>query len=247
VQELRVYRTADGAFLGRTPTFPRSPNPLPGEFQSGTVKLAGDGIAADVKFYVAGDSHASGPSLQRRVHWSWNGHAFDQAPVTLPPEIDLGHATVTLDGIGPLRFGMSWVEAVRALRAEIKLKPGPVCDNGTVDKAPGLLLQFLDKQDRLAAIVVGYKAVQGVPVPVRSPRSIATASGIHIGSTIAEVMRAYPGQVAPDDPNKPDPDLVFTPRTARYASRLMVFGMENGRVSNYVVGEKAVFRAWQCQ
>ena len=74
VEELRIYRTADGSEIGRVPELPDNGGFLPGVYKS--VAIADGHVGADVMFYGLGDSHASGPSVPGHLSWSWNGQAF---------------------------------------------------------------------------------------------------------------------------------------------------------------------------
>ncbi|MFI6908216.1 hypothetical protein ACIBKY_43630 [Nonomuraea sp. NPDC050394] len=72
-QELRVFHR-DGRYIGRVPTLVRER--LYPWFQPGTTTFPGGLLAAEVKFYAPGDSHASGPSIKRTVRWRWDGTRF---------------------------------------------------------------------------------------------------------------------------------------------------------------------------
>lgn len=76
VQELRIYRTADGKEIGRIPEIPSNGGVLPGVFKTGSVTIANGHISADVMFYGPGDSHASGPSVPGHMSWTWDGQTF---------------------------------------------------------------------------------------------------------------------------------------------------------------------------
>ncbi len=65
MQELRVYRTDNGSEIGRTSTF--DVPELPPQYQPKSLAIENGRLAADVKFYGPGDSHANGPSILRHV------------------------------------------------------------------------------------------------------------------------------------------------------------------------------------
>ena len=89
VEELDVYRTADGTLIGQVPPVGTDGGILPGVFQPGSVGIANGDVSADVKFYGPGDTHASGPSVPGHVSWKWNGEKFasvaPQSPAALAP------------------------------------------------------------------------------------------------------------------------------------------------------------------
>ena len=74
VQELRIYRTADGSEIGRIPELPTNGRVLPSVYKS--VAIANGHLGADVMFYGPGDTHASGPSVPGHLSWSWDGREF---------------------------------------------------------------------------------------------------------------------------------------------------------------------------
>ena len=88
VQELRIYRTADGSEVGRIPELPANGGVLPGLYNAGSITIANGHVSADVMFYGPGDSHASGPSVPGHLSWSWNGQEFvtDASPATTCPD-----------------------------------------------------------------------------------------------------------------------------------------------------------------
>jgi hypothetical protein len=86
VQELRIYRTADGSEIGRIPRLPANGGALPGVYTPGSVTITDGHVGADVMFYGPGDSHASGPSVPGRPRWSWNGKEFITDISQSPPQ-----------------------------------------------------------------------------------------------------------------------------------------------------------------
>ena len=100
--------------------------------------------------------------------------------------------TLTLEpgGLGPLKLGMSKAEAAatRLVAADV---PSTVCQ-GTIALQPRAPYTSsfdvrVDQAGRVSDI--------GVQDP-----GLATSEGIHIGSTLADVQRAYPGSGSPGDP-----------------------------------------------
>lgn len=231
-QELRVYRTADGREVGRTPTF--QVDELPPQYQPDTVRFSRGRLLADVKFYAPGDSHADGPSILRHVTWRWDGRQFVQESATdarPPSRIDLSTQRVTVNGIGPLQIGMTRSEAEQAIGARIPDGPGgPDCKDLAVEGGPdGLLLRF-SNDDRLVATYV------------LAPSSIATASGIHRGSTREEVRETYAGEI--EEPNTDE--LVFTPDGAQFAGKVITFVMDDDTVYSYIAGDETYTQPLPC-
>jgi hypothetical protein len=69
--------------------------------------------------------------------------------------------------------------------------------------------------------------------------SIATASGIHIGSTRADVRRAYQGHIRPGPApygGERDSDLVFVPGDAADSLFRIVFELDGDTVTRFRAG-----------
>ncbi|MET7927036.1 cutinase family protein [Streptomyces sp. NPDC005349] len=225
LQELRVYRTADGREVGHTPTF--QVDGLSPQYQPDTVRFSEGHLLADVKFYGPGDSHATGPSILRHVTWRWDGSRFvkqSEIDARKPEPTDLSRQRVTVNGIGPLRIGMTRSEAERSIGSRIPEGPGGSdCRDLSIEGGPkGLLLRF-SNDDRLVAI------------SVQSPASISTASGIHRGSTRDEVMTTYAGEINEQHTD----ELVFTPKGAQFQGKVITFALnDNGGVDRFIAGEE---------
>ncbi|MEU1365114.1 cutinase family protein [Streptomyces sp. NPDC005803] len=224
LQELRVYRTADGREVGRTPTF--QVDGLAPEYQPGTVSFRSGRLLADVKFYGPGDSHATGPSMLRHISWRWDGSRFvQQSEISTekPDRTALSTQHVTVNGIGPLTIGMPRTEAEQAIGARIPDGPGgPDCKDLRIEGGPeGLLLRF-STDDRLVAVYV------------LSPASTMTASGIRRGSTRDAVLTTYAEEI--EEPNADE--LVFTPSGAQFQGKVITFAIDDkGEVDRFIAGE----------
>ncbi|MEU0119902.1 cutinase family protein [Streptomyces bobili] len=233
LQELRVYRTTDGREVGRTPTF--QVDELSPQYQPDTVRFSKGRLLADVKFYGPGDSHATGPSILRHVTWRWDGRRFvkqSEIDAGKPERTDLSRHRVTVDGIGPLRMGMTRSEAEQAIGSRIPEGPGgPDCKDLSIEGGPdGLLLRF-SSDDRLVAI------------SVLSPASISTASGIQRGSTREDVLATYAGEI--EEPSTDE--IVFTPSGAQFQGKVITFAMDNnGKVDRFIAGEEKFAVALPC-
>ena len=126
------------------------------------------------------------------------------------PKIDLARYGLTVDGIGPLRIGMTPSQAQDALGIKVDIARGTTCAVGIFPAGPaGVQLSF-GRDDRLEAIRVTRRASV----------AMATASGIQIGSPRADVLRAYAGQIASQADGA---RLVFEPTAAQFAGKVIAF------------------------
>ena len=228
VQEIRVYRTADGSEIGRVPTPDAgSSGPgLPPQYQPPSLSVGNGQVATDAKFYGPADNHATGPSVLRHLSWTWDGHAFAVVTTTGTPSTSaggLGGAQVTVNGLGPVKLGMNHAEAAKAVGAPIASSDHPACEDVPVTGGPdGLLLRFV--QDRLVA------------VSVWAPSSFATASGISLGSPRADVLTTYAGQVGQVSPDNGLDELAFAPTAPEFAGKVIVFDVTGGHVNAFTAG-----------
>ncbi|MFF3359156.1 cutinase family protein [Streptomyces sp. NPDC002917] len=228
-QEMRVYRTGDGSEIGRVPSF-EPPEDVygPPEYKPESVAITNGRISADLKFYESGDPHGH-PSTPRHVTWTWDGrqfvtHGSDTSP--RDERVDLSRERITVNGLGPLKLGLSRTQAEEAIGASIPKVGDPACADLTVSGGPeGLLLRFLD--DRLVAISVSKPVV-----------SISTASGIRIGSTRTDVMHTYAGEISSTFAENGLEELVFTPTSPKFSGKVIVFNMRDGMVEQFVAGQR---------
>src|SRR4029079_260895 len=91
---------------------------------------------------------------------------------------------VAIDGVGPIKVGMSRSEAERVSGIQIIIPPnaGMECRYGTAQGGPAGLW-FMLIGDTIARIDIGDNP------------GIATAAGVHIGSTEADIGRLYASHV----------------------------------------------------
>ncbi|MEU5048196.1 alpha/beta fold hydrolase [Streptomyces sp. NPDC021096] len=238
-QELRVYRTADGSPVGRTPTFEVSG--LSPQYQAETLVIKDGKLAADVKFYGPHDSHASGPSELHRVTWTWNGERFDAhdapGPATgAPGRVDLSHEPITVNGMGVLKLDMTRTEAEKAIGAPIPEGPGgPKCSDLSVQGGPeGLLLRFA--QDKLVAVYV---------LPSASA-SLATESGVHRGITREDVLRTYAGEVGSRHLDDTREEITFAPTAPEFKGKVIKFHTVDGKVDTFIAGKQEFAELLPC-
>lgn len=144
------------------------------------------------------------------------------------PRSVLGRQPLTLDGLGPLRIGMTLAQVQRVLNDDavgLRKVPDTRCAIGVPQSAPqGLSLMFQD--GRL------------VRVDVKAPAGTATRSGIRVGDPEARVHRLYPGRISvvPHPQDKAGHYLVFTPRDRADANRLLMFETDGRQVTSFRAG-----------
>jgi len=144
---------------------------------------------------------------------------------------DLSAQPITVNGMGPLRIGMSRQAAERAVGARIPDGPGgPECRDLAVEGGPQNLSLRFSNDDRLVAISVLSS----------TPASLATASGVHVGSTREDVLDTYDSEVTSRQDEGASEELVFAPRLAKFHGRIITFLMnDDGTVASFIAGERS--------
>jgi len=129
---------------------------------------------------------------------------------------------LSVDGLGPVRVGMTLDQASAA--AGVPLKPFRNAFCRTLVSGPGEpeMTFGADGSDRINFITVG--------------KGITTVSGIGYASTEADVRRAYPGQI--EASGSPNPyRLVYRPRSPSLSAFSLVFVLAGtGRVASMTAG-----------
>ena len=98
---------------------------------------------------------------------------------TVAPESLDSASRLRVDGIGPIRIGMTLEQVRAASGVKMSRSEGGVCVGYRTDGAPaGLAFTAVEGSNRLDFVSV-------------SEPSIATVSGIRVGSTVADVRRTY--------------------------------------------------------
>lgn len=156
---------------------------------------------------------------------------------TAPAEPLSDRSQVSLDGIGAVKFGMTLEQASAAAGTPIEIIPAPVnterCamarPTGGPDNVTFLIV------DRVVAVVN-----VGLLGPGGSRSGITTVAGIGAGSTEADVLQAYSGQVQLR-PNQYQGHrgyntLTYTPSDARMAKYGVVFETDGQRVLAFRAG-----------
>ncbi|WP_148590954.1 hypothetical protein [Streptomyces sp. WAC01526] len=190
-----------------------------------------EGRAIDRAAVIAG-SGADAPSTSGPVTSVGDGCRFmagGRAEVTKRDPVDLSAQPITVNGMGPLRMGMSRQAAERAIGARIPDGPGgPECRDLAVEGGPQNLSLRFSNDDRLVAISVLSS----------TPDSLATASGVRVGSTREDVLATYGDEVTSRQDGGPE-ELVFAPRPAKFHGRVITFFMnDEGTVGSFMAGER---------
>jgi hypothetical protein len=132
---------------------------------------------------------------------------------------DLTQARIAINGIGPIRVGMTVAEAERSAGLRLEQTSGNSdCALYRPQNGPENL-QFLVNEGRIASLAT------------TNPR-IQTVSGAHVGNSANEILAMYPDriQIRPSDRDNTTQDLIFIPRDAVDQDYYVVFVAKNNRV-----------------
>lgn len=138
-----------------------------------------------------------------------------------------------MDGIGPLRVGMTVDEARAALDGDLRMSENPVSMEDGADRCD---------HPRSAGLPAGVMMmVQGqrvVRLEVTSGTT-PTAEGARIGDTEARVQQLYPGRVQVQPHKYTDGHyLVVRPAAAADTTHLLVFETDGSAVLRFRAGQK---------
>lgn len=153
---------------------------------------------------------------------------------TTLPERLTERSRLRLDGIGPITVGMTLAEATAAAGTPVRVnEPVPIgdgsCQYARAEGAPAGLW-FMVFRGRIVRIdVFGDRG---------EPSSIATLSGVKVGSTEAEVMAAYPGRITVQrHPYTPTGHyLVYNPVDPASRAYGLIFETDGRRVGSFRSG-----------
>ncbi len=138
----------------------------------------------------------------------------------------LSHGSrLRIDGIGPVDVGMTVAEARAAAGTELALRKEPHCDVLTAPSGPAGV-----------ALILTTPASGRIELIVVTEPSVATVSGIRVGTTEAQVLATYPGRIRTVNPSLPVHRLIYTAADPSLADRVLVFSMDNGRVATMYAG-----------
>jgi hypothetical protein len=193
------------------------------------VAAGGIAVAALVAAALAGaalrDDSATVPATPPTTAASTSATTVMAPPTTAAPERLTADSRLRLDGLGPVRIGMTLAEASAAAGVPIRLHPE---ESGGLDCTYAYSVGALDE--------VGFMVVAGrivrIDVGHRPPDRVKTLSGIGKGSTEAEVLKTYAGRikVEPHPYIRGAHNLVYVPNDAAYRSFSMIFESVDGRV-----------------
>jgi hypothetical protein len=156
---------------------------------------------------------------------------------TRPAERLTSGSRLRVDGIGPLTVGMSLSQASAAAGTTVGLTSadfGTGCRYAEAAKGP----------TGLSFMVVGGRIVRfdvGGP-PDQPPSTIATLSGIRVGSSENDVMAAYPGRIRVTGHPYLETGhyLIYTPANRALS---LVFETDGRRVTSFRSGQAAAVSA----
>jgi hypothetical protein len=132
-----------------------------------------------------------------------------------------------VDGVGPIRVGMTVDEARAAAGVPLASAHEGACDVLTAPGGPaGLDLIVTQATGRIQVIHV-------------RDETIATVSGIRVGATEEEVLAAYPGRLRTVNPALPRHRLVYEAKDPALADRVVVFVIAEGGVTHMYAGNRA--------
>lgn len=144
---------------------------------------------------------------------------------TTPPPGLSTSSRLRIDGIGPINVGMTVAQARAVAGTELSLTKEPYCD----------VLSAPDGPAGVDLIVTNPPSGRIDLIVVKEP-TIATVSGIRVGSTEAEVQATYPGRLRVVNPSLPVHRLIYSAADPALADRVVVFVIDTGRVATMYAG-----------
>ena len=133
---------------------------------------------------------------------------------------------LALNGIGPIKVGMTVDEASRAAGVRlVKASSGRLCSYFKLQEDPKGI-GFLVTKGRIATVQIGNK-------------NITTMKGAKIGDTEEQIFSLYPGQiiVTKNPLGGSGNNLTFVPRDAADSNYRLIFWTLNRRVTYFTSGQ----------
>jgi hypothetical protein len=151
------------------------------------------------------------------------GAADSTAPA--PPEAEAEPWTIRVDGVGPIRFGMTLADARAALGESLVVTPpGGEC-GFTVPRGAPAGVRFMAEQGKIVRVDVDSSGVR-------------TTAGAEVGMSEADVRARYPVGLRVQ-PHKYDPKgryLVLQGTQPADSARRLIFETDGRRVVRYRAG-----------
>jgi hypothetical protein len=144
---------------------------------------------------------------------------------TPPPEAEAEPWTIRLDGVGPVRFGMTLANARAALRDSLIMAPPSGECGFTVPRGAPAGVRFMVEQEKIVRVDVDSAGVR-------------TAPGAEVGMSEADVRARYPIGLRVQ-PHKYDPKgryLVLQGTVPADSARRLIFETDGQRVVRYRAG-----------
>ncbi|MGA4960006.1 hypothetical protein [Streptomyces lavendulocolor] len=85
-----------------------------------------------------------------------------------------------------------------------------------------------------------------VAVSVEPPATIATASGMRVGTTRDELIRTYGDEISTVSADDRSERLVFAPTAPRFGGRVIVFDLKDDHVERFTAGTRDAATAGPC-
>ena len=149
---------------------------------------------------------------------SWAGLAAVAPPLPAQPALTEASRLV-INGIGPIRVGMTVAEAERASGVRLVQAYGDAACAVFAPQGEPEDLRFVVTNGRIATVETFNSLIQ-------------TVSGANVGDTVDEVLAMYPGrlEVRPSEAVPNGQDLIFVPRDQGDRRFRVYFVTQNGQV-----------------
>ena len=193
--------------------------------RGGSITVRADELELESGSYESDDAMCCPSALETIVIGS-TGSGIGILSSEDVPTID--GASLALNGFGPIRVGMTLDEASKSARREITITydSGRGCAYAEPRGGPeGLRFMVMDREI--------------VRIDIDSP-SLTTLSGIHNGSTEADVYDAYPGRIRREGHpyEQGGSYLIYEPKDASDQVYLMIFETDGSVVTRFRSGFK---------